>query len=352
LIEETFDWYAQDKAGTVWYFGEDSKEYEDGVVVSTEGSWEAGVDGAVQGIVMPAAPAVGDVYNQEYYPDHAEDTGEVVSLTATVVADSVTYTNCVKTKDTNPLEDPVEVEYKYYAAGVGLVAEADEDDEVEMELTDVSTAPIADSPVIDPADFVAGVDNEFFPLVPGTTYTYQLVTDEGTEDIVVVVTNDTRVVMGVTCMVVRDTVRLDGELTEDTFDWYAQDTDGNVWYFGEDSSEYEGGVVVSTAGSWEAGVDGAEPGIIMLADPQVGDWYREEYYEGEAEDMAEIVSLDESVTVPNGSYDDCLKIRDWNPLDPENVVEYKWYAAGIGVIMEQEVGEPDEQVKLISITTE
>ena len=121
----------------------------------------------------------------------------------------------------------------------------------------------------------------------------------------------------------------DGNLTEKTFDYYAQDKKGNVWYFGEDTKEYENGKVVSTKGSWEAGVDGAKPGFIMQADPKVGETYRQEYYEGEAEDMAKVLSLSESVTVPYGSFDQVLVTKEWTPLEP-GLVEHKYYAPGVG----------------------
>jgi len=207
------------------------------------------------------------------------------------------------------------------------------------------------NPVINPADFVSGIDNEYFPLVPGTKHTYTAETDEGTERIEVYVTHQTKDVLGVTCVVVDDKVWLEDELIEATLDWYAQDKDGNVWYMGEDSTEYEDGKAVSTEGSWEAGVDGAKPGIIMMAIPVVGVVYRQEYYEGEAEDKAEVLSLNESITVPFGSYENCLRTKDWNPLDMETIEE-KYYAQGIGVVQEVMVKGGNESVVLIDITTE
>jgi hypothetical protein len=219
------------------------------------------------------------------------------------------------------------------------------------------------SPQINPADFSTTVDNPFLPLVPGTTHVYELETDEGKETITVTVTDETRVVMGVTCVVVRDTVRFEsaeseletaetspaeeGELVEDTYDWFAQDSAGNVWYFGEDSTEYEDGMAVSTDGSWEAGVDGSKPGIIMLADPQLGDMYRQEYYEGEAEDMAQVVALNTSVMVPYGSFAGCLQTKEWTPLEPD-VFEYKYYAPGVGPVAEVNP-ENNEWVELVDI---
>ena len=205
-------------------------------------------------------------------------------------------------------------------------------------------------PVISPADFVAQIDNQYLPFTPGTTFIYEGETEDGKERIEVNVTHETKEILGVTCIVVRDRVWVDGELVEDTFDWFVQDKAGNVWYFGEDSKEYEGGKVVSAEGSWEAGVDGAKPGIIMKANPQVGDAYRQEYYEDEAEDMAEVLSLNESVSIPYGSFENCLKTMEWTPLEPD-VVEHKYYAPGVGVILEVAVEGEEERVELVEVET-
>lgn len=208
-------------------------------------------------------------------------------------------------------------------------------------------------PEIDPADFVAGIDNPYFLGKPGTKYIYEGETEDGLEHIEVEVLAETREVMGVTTTVVRDTVYLDGEVIEDTWDWYAQDKEGNVWYFGEDTNEYEDGEVVSTAGAWEAGVDGALPGIIMYADPaaHVGEPYRQEFYEGEAEDMAEILSVTETESVAYGSFDNLLLTKEWTPLEPD-VVEHKYYAPGVGHILEVMVEGGSERLELIDIQTQ
>jgi hypothetical protein len=151
--------------------------------------------------------------------------------------------------------------------------------------------------------FTTTIDNEYFPLKPGTTFLYE----GGTEHSEMSVTSDTKKVMGVECVVV-DHREWEGEkLIERTYDWFAQDNKGTVWYFGEDTKEYENGKVVSTKGSWEAGVDGAKAGIIMPADPKVGHSYHQEYYPGEAMDMARVLSLEASVTVPYGSFDHVLE---------------------------------------------
>jgi hypothetical protein len=205
-------------------------------------------------------------------------------------------------------------------------------------------------PQIYPADFVEVIDNPYLPLKPGTTLVYEGTSDGERETTEVTTTDRTKEVMGVTTTVVRDQVFVAGELVEDTFDWFAQDRYGNVWYFGEISREYKGGKFVGTEGSWEAGVDGAEPGIVMLADPQVGDSYRQEYYAGEAEDTAEVWALERSVTVPHGSFDGVLVTEDSNPLEPK-LLEHKCYAPGIGVVLERLIKGGQEVLRLADVRT-
>ncbi len=188
------------------------------------------------------------------------------------------------------------------------------------------------TPVIDPGAFIDSVDNRFFPLVPGTVFTYAA----DAETVVVTVTADTKAILGVTCTVVHDVGRVDGEVTEDTYDYYAQDTMGAVWYFAEDTKELAGGQVVSTAGSWEAGVDQAKPGILIPAHPTVGMKYRQEYHACDAEDMGEILALSASATVPAGTYTGCLKTHDFTPLEP-NANEQKYYAPGVGQVLTVDV---------------
>jgi hypothetical protein len=208
------------------------------------------------------------------------------------------------------------------------------------------------APRINPADFTTMIDNKYFPLKPGTTFVYEGTVTENHQDITerdeMAVTHDTKQIMGVECVEVNDKVWEEGKLIEQTFDWYAQDREGNVWYFGEDSKEYENGKVVSTKGSWEAGVDGAKPGIIMQAHPKVGQIYRQEYYKGEAEDMAQVLDLNGSAKVPYGSFDHVLVTKDWNPLEP-NLLEHKYYAAGLGNIMEISVKGPPERIELVEV---
>lgn len=213
------------------------------------------------------------------------------------------------------------------------------------------TATPAYAPTIDSANFSLPVTNRYFPLTPGTTYVYEGTRDGEPQRDEVTVTSDTRIVAGVLCVVVHDVVTQQGELTEETFDWYAQDAAGNVWYFGEDSKEYEGGKVVSTHGSWEAGVDGAQPGIVMKAAPSAGDTFRQEYYAGEAEDMSRVLKLSESVQVAAGSYRDVLVTEDFTPLEPD-VLEHKYFAPGVGLVKASMVKGGAEEMELVQITTE
>jgi hypothetical protein len=156
-----------------------------------------------------------------------------------------------------------------------------------------------------------------------------------------------RIANGIEARVVRDVVTQNGEPVEATDDWYAQDSGGNIWYLGEDTAEYENGKVVSTEGSWEAGVDGAQPGIAMPADPQVGETYRQEYYAGVAEDEAKVLSLDEQVGVPFGHFKDVLLTKDLNPLEPK-VLEHKFYARGVGPALTLDISGAAGREELVS----
>ena len=162
------------------------------------------------------------------------------------------------------------------------------------------------APRIEAAEFTTRIDNKYFPLKPGTTFVYKGKFHGTAERDVMAVTDDTKRVMGVECLVASDRVTEGGALVEQTYDWYAQDKEGNVWYFGEDVTEYKNGNVTGHEGSWESGVDGARPGIAMKADPRVGQTYRQEYSKGVAEDKARVVSLNGSVKVPFGKYDRVL----------------------------------------------
>jgi hypothetical protein len=198
--------------------------------------------------------------------------------------------------------------------------------------------------------FVRVVDNPYYPLPPGTTDIYKGVRDGRSQVDRVTVLHRTKQIQGITATVVRDVARHQSQLIEKTFDWFAQDVDGNVWYLGENTKEYDKqGHVVSTEGSWEDGVDGATRGIIMEANPRVPDAYRQEFYPGHAEDTAWVVSRGTSLTVPYGRVDNVLRTIEFTQLEPK-VVDEKYYAPGIGIVYEVSVAGGQEVAKLVRVT--
>jgi hypothetical protein len=202
---------------------------------------------------------------------------------------------------------------------------------------------------LDPADFTTEIDNPWWPMTPGSRWVYRETDSEGArQKVVVTVMDRTKAIAnGIEARVVHDVVTEDGKFVEVTDDWYAQDQDGNVWYLGEDTTEYENGKPVSTAGSFEAGVDGAEAGIIVPAEPKPGMTYRQEYYKGEAEDQGEIVSLDEQAQVPFGHFEPALMTKDTNPLEPK-VNEFKFFARGVGPVLAIAVSGGSDREELLS----
>jgi hypothetical protein len=208
-----------------------------------------------------------------------------------------------------------------------------------------ATAVFAATPAadVDPSDFVREIDNPWYPLRPGTTYVFRGVESGKPMRDVVAVTNRRKTILGVSCVVVRDTVYVDGRPREATSDWFAQDRQGNVWYFGEATAELDhSGKVKSREGSWQAGVDGAKPGIVMPGRPKVGQSFRQEYLKGHAEDHMAIQSLAAKVRVPYVSTSRAMRTREWTPLEP-GVVEHKYYVRGLGMVK-------DDEVSLVSVT--
>lgn len=175
--------------------------------------------------------------------------------------------------------------------------------------------------------FSPNITNPYWPMKPGTQWVYR----DGPQRNVVTILKRTETILGAETRTVHDVVYEKGKLKEDTYDWYAQDKKGTVWYMGEATKEYSGGSV-STAGSWRAGVDGARPGIIVPAHPKIGASYRQEYRKGEAEDWGKNMSLDEQVTVPQGHYDHVFMTRETSALEPR-ALEYKFYARGVGPLL-------------------
>ena len=215
-----------------------------------------------------------------------------------------------------------------------------------------TSLPQGSEPVdLNPADFTTRIDNPYWPMAPGSRWLYRETDAEGAKlRVEVTVTPQTKkIANGIEARVVHDVVTEGGQPVEDTFDWYAQDADGNLWYMGEDTKEYENGKVSSTAGSWEAGVDGAQPGIAFPADPKPGMTYRQEYYAGEAEDNGEIVSLDEQAEVPAGHYAPVVMTKDTTPVEPK-VLEFKFYARDVGPVLELTASGGSDRDELVSYT--
>ena len=205
-------------------------------------------------------------------------------------------------------------------------------------------------PVIEPRDFTSNVDNPWFPLKPGTRLVYEGTKDGKKARNVFIVTSRTKVIDGVKCRVVFDRLFLDGKLAERTFDYYAQDDDGNVWYFGEDTVKLDDqGNLTDTEGSFRAGVDGAQPGVFMQAHPQIGRRFRQEWYQGHAEDQFRVVDRSTRVTVPFGSFSRALKTEETTGLEPD-VLDNKYYVRGIGEVIEVAVAGPVEKLELIEAT--
>lgn len=203
---------------------------------------------------------------------------------------------------------------------------------------------------LDPARFTTEITNPYFPMSPGTRWTYRETDGAGGESqVVVVVTGETKkIANGITARVVRDTVTRSGQVVEDTIDWYAQDNDANIWYLGENTAEFEDGKVAGTGGSFEAGVNGALPGILIPGDPQPGQQYRQEYYQGQAEDNGEVLSIREQVQVPHGLFKDALLTKDTIAIEPD-VQQYKLYAKGVGPVLALDVSGSSGREELLTV---
>ncbi|MEY2832180.1 MAG: hypothetical protein RLZZ574_1438 [Cyanobacteriota bacterium] len=362
LVEDTIDWYAQDTAGNVWYLGENATNYEyddagNFLGTNNDGSWEAGVDGALPGFVMEANPHVGDNYYQEFLKGEAVDQAEVVSTNDSVSTDLGDYENVLKTRDFTQLE-PDAFEFKYYAPGVGQVL-ADEGiikegakPELSPELVGTSELPNITLPALSATSFEnsADINNAYFPLTPGTLSVYdEEEIDSKTGEIEestreVLVTNDTKDILGISSCVVQDRVFEDGLLDEETLSYYAQDTEGNVWLLGESKAEYEynqKGNLISTddSESWLTGEGQSLPGLIMEANPKIGDRYYQRFNIGQEEDQAKIVDAGTSISNEEyGNFEDVLQVQEFSALDP-NDFDSQYYASGVGQVSTEELNK-------------
>jgi hypothetical protein len=209
--------------------------------------------------------------------------------------------------------------------------------------------PIGGEPAhLDPAQFTTRVDHPYWPMRPGTRWVYRVTEANGDRQrIVATVTARTRTILGIHATVVHDVVSKDGQVIEDTYDWYAQDAHGNVWYLGEDTRKLRDGKVTSTKGSWQAGVDGAQPGIVLPAHPSPGMAYRQEYNGAEAQDTAAVLSLHQKAKVPSGLFDHVLVTKEFTPLEP-NLLEHDFYALGVGPVLSVTVSGGSGREELVS----
>jgi hypothetical protein len=215
--------------------------------------------------------------------------------------------------------------------------------------TAATSLPVGSKPFkMNPADFTTEIDHPYWPMKPGSRWIFRETDAEGSVSrVVVTVLDETKTIMGIKARIVHDQVSEKGEVKEDTFDWYAQDAEGNLWYLGEDTTEYENGKPKTKEGSWEAGVDGALAGVILPAHPEVGMTYREEYYKRHAEDGASILSVDAFAKVPYGTFDHGIQTRNFSGIEPD-VIEEKIYAKGVGVILEITVSGGSDRTELVS----
>ena len=202
---------------------------------------------------------------------------------------------------------------------------------------------------LDPADFSTNIDNPYWPMRPGSHWVYREVENGEAQRVDVTVTNRTKTLHGIEARVVHDRVSQHGETVEDTYDWYAQDSAGNLWYMGEDTAEYENGKLKTKEGSWAYGVDGAQPGVVVPASPKQGMSYREEYYAGHAEDAAAVLNIGSQVQVPFGRFQDAMLTRNFSTIEP-TVEEMKLYAKGVGPVMELLVSGGSGRTELLSYT--
>jgi hypothetical protein len=208
---------------------------------------------------------------------------------------------------------------------------------------------IAYEPKLDPAHFVSKIDNPYYPLPVGRTLTYRGVRDGVTQTDTVHVTNRTKVIEGITARVITDVATHHSRLLESTTDYYAQDDQGTVWYLGEDTKAYDSQGNVDTSGSWTAGVNDAEPGIIMESNPQIPDGYRQEYLAGEAEDTAWVVNRGTSTNVPYGTIHNTMTSLEFARIEP-TVVDQKIYGPGLGIVRETAISGDIEISKLVKVT--
>lgn len=292
-------------------------------------------------LLVAGCSLIGLFHGEAQAQGYRFQTSDVCELTATEISKACRFevqdsaqmakANCLNLLDGQAAADCRLAAYAARAEGIAQCAQVR--DAREDVCDKLGTG--AYDPAIDPANFVAGINNRYTPFPPGAFRVYEKQTPEGLERIRIDVLPETRQIMGVTTTTLRDVVTLDGVVIEDTLDWLAQDVHGNVWYFGERVQNFEDGILRNLDGSFEAGRNGDKAGFWSTAFPQVGDFYRQEWSLGNAEDVVEVMSLDardETVPFSRNGTGPVLKTMATTPMSP--VVEYKYYVPGIGFALE------------------
>lgn len=322
------------ETGTVYIFGEEVDAYDD-EELDEQTAWFAGVDGMAAGVAMPGTVALGTSFFEEIQDGVGVERAEIVAVDETVTTSAGTFTGAIKVAETE--SDESGTVFKWYAPGVGLVLDE------EFGLASSAGAPTFEESV-DACTFASTGRNPYFILEPGYRLVFEGIDDGEPIRIVKTVTTDTKVVDGVTTRVLVEEEYEDGELIERSWNWFAYcEETGSVFYFGEDVDIYEDGTLESHEGAWEAGVDGAEAGVIMPGSPTVGMKHFQEQAPGVALDYAEILAMDETVVTPAGTFTNAMKVKETTSLEPDDI-SYKWYAADVGLLV-------DGQARLVEYGT-
>jgi hypothetical protein len=357
VVEIAEDWYAQSDDGTVWYFGESVQNFhydESGELsgIDTAGSWIADGLKNLPGAVMLVTPTVGATYFQEFAPSVALDFAIVQSLDEAVTVPYGSFVEVLETSEGNLIDGPQLTDDKLFAPGVGLV----QIDVLDERGRDAFTIELVDRtpPIVTLDDWTdvtfgsgsASSEHEFFPLDPGTFMVYEGAVEDGViERLERYVSFETKTILGVETRVVRDKAYKDGVLVEVALDWFAQDTDGAVWYFGEavDNYRYDAAgslVSIDHLGSWIAdGID-TFPGVVMPSEPELEDGYFQEFAPGVAFDFAIVTDLRSSVVTPVGSFEGVLVTAEGNYVDGPMLAENKLYAPEGGAGVDSGAGRP------------
>ncbi len=333
MTEERFEYFVQDSRDNVWILGADVAQYHQDDITGHEGSWRFDVARARAGLVLSGKNVLGQTYLRR--TEDGDRRVEVTALDALVTLGELgLFKSCLRLLETGAAREPL---IRYFAPETGPILVENTQGIATLELLEIRDDRL---PRIQPAEFIEQVDHPLLPLPVGRMLLYAGHEEDGYLEIEVCVLDERRQIAGVDCTTVRERTFVEGALAEESLHWYAQDIRGNVWHFGEEEGS-------DPADHWIAGVDGAQPGIEMIALPRVGDSYRQEYAAGIAEDLAIVTSLEAAVSTDLGEFT-CLEVIEENPLEPDSANEFKYFAAGIGLVLETNSANT-ERVSLVEI---